>query len=202
MNKDVIIIGASGHGRVIADIVRLQGDRVLGFLDDRTDITQWVGAPILGAVKDYSRYPEAAFIVAIGNGDIRQRIVRAMKNVRWYTAIHPQAILAGDVTIGEGSALMAGSILNPGAAVGAHCIINTGAIVEHDCAVESFAHISVGAKLAGTVRIGKNAWIGIGAIVNNNLSVCDNCTVGAGAVVVKSITEAGTYVGVPARRIR
>lgn len=202
MNKDVIIIGASGHGRVIADIVRLRGDRILGFLDDRTDITQWVGAPILGAVCDYVRYPEAAFIVAIGNGDIRQRIVSAMTDVRWYTAIHPQAILAGDVSIGEGSALMAGSILNPGATVGAHCIINTGAIVEHDCTVESFAHISVGAKLAGTVHIGKNAWIGIGAIVNNNLSVCENCTVGAGAVVVKSITEAGTYVGVPARRIR
>lgn len=202
MNQNVIIIGASGYGRVVADIVRCVGDRVLGFLDDRTDITQWVGAPVLGPVSDYANYLDTPMIVAIGNQDIRQRIVETLKGVRWYTAIHPQAVIAADATVGAGSAVMAGCILNSGAEAGQHCILNTGAIIEHDCRIADYAHVSVGAKVAGTVCIGQKTWVGIGAVISNNLSVCENTVIGAGAVVVRTITESGTYVGVPARRIK
>ena len=202
MNQNVIIIGASGHGRVVADIVRCAGDCVLGFLDDRTDITQWVGAPLLGPVSDYVKYLDTPMIIAIGSQDIRQRIAETLKDVCWYTAIHPQAVIAADASVGIGSAVMAGCIINSGAEVGQHCIINTGAIIEHDCRIADYAHISVGAKVAGTVCIGKKTWLGIGSVISNNLSVCDNSIVGAGAVVVRSITEPGTDVGVPVRRIK
>ena len=202
MEQNVIIIGASGHGRVVADIVRCAGDRVLGFLDDRTDITQWVGAPILGKVSDYVKYTDTPMIVAIGNQDIRQQITEKLEGVRWYTAIHPHSVIAADASVGEGSAVMAGCIVNSGAKIGQHCIINTGAIIEHDCRIAAYAHISVGAKVAGTVCIGKKTWVGIGATVINNLSICENATIGAGAVVVRPITQPGTYVGVPARRIK
>ena len=97
---------------------------------------------------------------------------------------------------------MPNAVINAGAKIGEHCIINTGAIVEHDNILENYVHISVGAKLAGTAHVGIATWIGIGASVSNNLSICENCMIGAGAVVVKDITESGTYIGVPARRMK
>lgn len=92
--------------------------------------------------------------------------------------------------------------MNPGAVIGKGCIINTCASVDHDCRVEDFVHVSVGAHVAGTVRIGERTWVGAGATVSNNVRICDDCMIGAGAVVVKDIMERGTYVGVPAERIK
>lgn len=203
MKETVIIIGASGHGKVIADIAIRSGDRVLGFLDDRQDLTELMGLPVLGPVSDFARYPDAAFIVAIGNGAVRRRIAEQLQGVRWYTAIHPTAVVSAmDVQIGSGTAVMAGTVINPGTRIGNHCIINTGAVVDHDNTIMDYAHISVGAKLAGGVVIGQDTWVGIGAAVSQYLTVCGGCMLGAGAVVVKSIEEPGTYVGVPARKIK
>lgn len=200
--KDVIIIGAGGHAGVIADIVLRRGDRVLGFLDDAPRADAVAGLPVLGSVSDYVNYPAAEFVVGIGNGAVRRKIAGMLDGVKWYTAIHPAAVISPmGVSVGEGTVIMANAVVNPGAQIGGHCIINTAAVVEHDNNIGDFAHISVGAKLAGTVTIGEETWVGIGAVVSNNLSVCGGCMIGAGAVVVKSIGEPGTYVGVPARRI-
>lgn len=202
MEKQVIIIGAGGHGKVIADIVLAAGDRVLGFLDD--GLTKGVlvcDIPVLGGVEDYVRFPEAEFVIAIGNAAVRRRMAESLRGVTWHTAVHPAAVVSKlDAVIGPGTVVMAGAVVNPGARIGSHCIINTGSVVEHDNRIGDFVHISVGAKLAGTVTIGDDAWIGIGAVVSNNLSVCGGAMVGAGAVVVKNITEPGVYVGVPAGR--
>lgn len=200
MNKQVVIIGASGHGKVVADIVRLSGDTVVGFLDDDPGLPPAVcGIPCLGAVSRYRDFPGAEFIIAIGNAAIRQKIAGELENVTWYTAIHPSAVISAlDASIGEGTVIAANAVVNPGATVGAHCIVNTGAIVEHDNVLGDFVHVSVGAKLGGTVRVGARTWIGIGATVKNNLSVCGDCMIGAGAVVVKNIDAPGTYTGVPA----
>lgn len=204
MNDKVIVIGASGHGKVIADIILKSGDVLLGFLDDNVMQNSTInGAPVLGQIEDYSKYPDAKFIVAIGNDKIRENIVHKLEKVQWYTAIHPTAVTAlNDVTIGEGSAVMANAVINPSAHIGKHCIINTAAVVEHDNRIGDFSHISVGTKLGGTVLIGNHAWIGIGAIVKNNVSICDNCLIGAGAVVIDNIEESGTYVGIPARKFK
>lgn len=204
MSKKVIIIGAGGHGKVIADTVQCCGDTVAGFLDDNPDLPEEIcGIPVLGKVEDYSRYPEACFVVGTGKMGSRRRISEMMPGVRWYTAIHPNATVSGlDTQIGEGTVIMAGAVVNACARVGKHCIINTGAIVDHGSRVGDFAHVSVGAKLAGMVDIGEDAWIGIGAVVSNNLSVCANALVGAGAVVVRDIDTPGTYVGIPAGRIK
>lgn len=199
---DVIIIGASGHGKVIADIVLSAGDRLLGFLDDGKAGGTCLGFPVLGKLKDYVNYPYAEFIIAIGNAAVREKIAASMAGVPWHTAIHPAAVVSKfDVTIGEGTVIMANAVVNPGTSVGKHCIVNTAAVVEHDNKIEDFVHISVGAKLAGTVSVGKSTWVGIGAVVSNNLTLCGGCMIGAGAVVVKDILEPGTYVGVPARRL-
>jgi len=204
MNEQVIVIGASGHGKVVADIVRRSGDMLLGFLDDNETLPpKIVGIPMLGKVADYAKYPDVSFVIGIGNSAIREKIVRQLDDVRWYTAIHPSAAISTlDTQIGVGSVIMANAVINSSARIGAHCIINTASVVEHDNRVGDFTHISVGAKLGGTVSVGAHTWVGIGATVSNNASICDHCMIGAGAVVICDIKESGTYVGVPARKIK
>ena len=204
MNERVIVIGASGHGKVVADIVRRSGDTLLGFLDDNEMLPPEIaGIPVLGKVADYAKYPSVSFVIGIGSSAIREKIVRQLDGVRWYTAIHPSAVISAlDTCIGVGCVIMANAVINPSACIGAHCIINTLAVVEHDNRVGDFAHISVGAKLGGTVSVGAHTWVGMGATVSNNVSICDHCMIGAGAVVIHDIKESGAYVGVPARKIK
>lgn len=201
--KNVIIIGTGGHAKVVAEMVVLAGDNLLGFLTTETDKTMFMGKPVLGGNEDFYRYQEdCQFVIAIGNPQVRERISKMMSAAKWYTAIHPKAVISKfDTVIGAGSTIGANAVINPGARVGAHCIVNTGAVVEHDNVIDDFAHISVGAKLAGTASVGKRTWIGIGASVLNEVRICDDCMVGAGAVVVNNIDVAGTYVGVPAKLI-
>lgn len=200
--RSVIIIGAGGHGKVIADIIQRSGDRIIGFLDDNMKAgDSFIGVPILGDTEKYEEYNNAEFVIAVGNAAIREKISEKLSDVRWYTAIHPFAVVSNiDIEIGEGTVVMANAVINSGSRIGKHCIINSGAVVEHDNVIEDFVHVSVGAKLAGTVHIGKSTWVGIGATVSNNIDICSGCTIGAGAVVVNNVNEAGTYVGVPARR--
>lgn len=202
MGQQVIIIGASGHGKVVADTILQSGDQVKGFLDDNPEAgNSFIGFPILGRVDQFVNFPRAKFVVAIGNAKIRENIVKKLTDVSWYTAIHPKAVISPlDTSIGEGTVVMADAVINAGARIGDHCIINTGAVVEHDNRIEDFVHVSVGAKLAGTVHIGKYTWVGIGAAVSNNIGICNDCVVGAGAVIVKDIKEQGTYIGVPAEK--
>lgn len=201
--EDVVIVGVGGHAKVVVDIVLLRGDRVVGFLDKDSSEGDFLGYPKLGVDREYQKFSNCAFIIAIGNARIRERIVRSMPGAAWYTAIHPRAVISNiDTEVGEGTVIMPDAIVNPGARIGKHCIINSGSIVEHDNCIGDYAHISVGAKVAGGVRIGARTWVGIGATVSNGISICDDCMLGAGAVVVRDITEAGTYAGVPARKIK
>lgn len=201
--RDVIIIGAGGHAKVIADIVLSSGDNLLGFLDGFTTESTFLGKPILGKDTDYSSYPDAYFIIAIGDPIAREKFATNMADVKWYTAIHPRAVISSiDTSIDEGTVVMANAVINPSAHIGKHCIINTCAVVEHDNQLSDFVHISVGTKLAGKVTVGKRTWVGVGASVSNGISICENCMIGAGAVVIKNILDSGTYVGVPAKKIK
>ena len=200
MNEKVILIGASGHGKVILDIIRAQGDTVIGFLDDNAT-GFCCGVPILGPVSDAKKYSEAKFIIAIGANHMRKRIAETL-NVNWHTAVHPSAVVSPSAVIGEGTVVMANAVIQAEAVVGDHCILNTGCIVEHENRIDSYTHLSPRAALGGNVSIGEGAHIGIGACVRNNVSICKNCTVGAGAAVVCDLEEIGVYVGVPARRMK
>lgn len=199
MNR-LIIIGAGGHGKVIADSALRNGYTNIGFLDDRA-AGDMIGFPIVGGTQDIERFNDGKtdFIIGIGNNAVRQKIAKE-HSVNWVSVIHPSAQIAVRVTIGKGTAVMANAVINACAEVGEHCIINTGAIIEHDDVIENYAHISPNAALGGTVHIGSLTHIGIGATVKNNTEICSDCIIGAGAVVVKSIYEPGTYVGVPARK--
>lgn len=194
--KKLIIIGASGHGKVIADIAVKNGYEDIVFLDDDENVKECAGFPVIGKTVEAKRM-DGDKIVAIGNPKIRERIQEEVSGV--ITLIHPDAVISRRVEIGEGSVIMAGAVINTDVVIGKGCIINTGASVDHDCRIGDFAHISVGAHVAGTCEIGKKTWIGAGAIVSNNVNICGDCMIGAGAVVIKDINKPGTYVGVPAR---
>ena len=210
MNKNVVIIGAGGHAKVIADIIIKNGDNVYGFLDDNiekgTIIIKEKNIKIIGDLNLRLSlpitHPELKYIVAIGNNNRRKEVTENMINNVFYTAIHPTAIIGMDVNIGEGTAIMAGTCINSNTSIGNHCIINTGAIVEHDNIIEDYVHISPNATLCGFVKIGKYVQVGAGAMIRNCVSVIHNCLIGMGATVIKDISEEGTYVGVPASKIR
>lgn len=200
MNKKMIIIGASGHGKVVADLAIKNGYEILGFLDDGGPTGENFGFPILGEVKkilDHAQ--ECEFVIAIGNNGIRKKIAESYP-VKWAKLIHPTAVIALGAEIGQGTVVMANAVINPDAKIGNHCIINTAAVVEHDNFLEDYVHISPNAALAGTVSVGEKTHIGIGAVVKNNITITSDVVVGAGAVVVKNIQEQGTYCGVPAKR--
>lgn len=204
MSKSVVIIGASGHGKVIADIIVNSNDKVLGFLDDADDVQgkKIIGFPVLGKIADYDNYRDCEFVIAIGNPYIREKISNELP-VKWYTAIHPTAVISSlDVEIGEGTVIMANAVVNPSARIGKHCIINTGAIVEHDNILEDYVHISPNATLAGVVTIGKSTHIGASACTKQVINIASDCVIGAGSVIVKDITDSGTYVGVPVKKIK
>lgn len=191
----LVIIGASGHGKVIADIAVRNGYREIVFLDDNKSVKECAGFPVIGKTEKASEI-DGDKVVAIGNAVIREKIQSSLPTV---TLIHPNAVVGRNVKIGEGTVVMAGAVINSGAQIGKGCIVNTCSSIDHDCQIADFVHISVGAHVAGTCNIGERTWIGAGATVSNNITICGDCMIGAGAVVVKNITKAGTYIGVPAK---
>lgn len=195
--KKLVIVGASGHGKVAADIAIKVGYTDVVFVDDDVSKTDCAGFPIIGRIQD-ARNLEGDKFVAIGNSAIRQKFMEEFTTVK---LIHPNAVISRRVTIEEGTIIMAGAVINSDTYIGRGCIINTCASIDHDCSLGNYSHVAVGAHLCGTVKIGDSTWIGAGATISNNVCVTENCVIGAGAVVVNNIENKGTYVGVPAREI-
>jgi sugar O-acyltransferase (sialic acid O-acetyltransferase NeuD family) len=202
----LLIIGASGHGKVVADIaIKMNQWQQIVFLDDDETINDCMGLEVVGKTIDAAWFTEDHdIVVAIGNNNTREKIQIQLEQVgaSIATLIHPQAIIGENVEIEAGTVIMAGTVINCCSKVGKGCIINTGATIDHDNVIGAFVHISPGAHLAGTVEIGDKSWIGIGAVISNNLNVTSEVCIGAGSVVIGNITEAGTYVGLPAKVIK
>lgn len=205
MKNKLIIIGASGHGKVAADIaIKMNKWQSIAFLDDNESIKASMGLEVIGKTIDAFMYKdEADFFVAIGSNATREKVQENLieQGLNVVKLIHPSAVIGTDVEIGIGTVVMAGVVINSSSRIGKGCIINTSSSLDHDNVIESYVHISPGVSLAGTVKVGKGSWLGIGSVVSNNVNICSGCNVGAGAVVVKAITVPGTYVGVPVRRV-
>ena len=201
MNRRLVIVGAGGHGKVLADIAMRLEYRDICFVDDRAQGI-CLGFPVVGTCDALQTLDDGKtdFVIGIGDNAVRKRISESHR-VSWAKLVHPSAQIAADVRIGVGTVVMAGAIVNVSAAIGEHCILNTGSIVEHDCVVGDYVHLSPRAVLGGIVQVGELTHIGIGAVVRNNIRICPEVTVGAGAVVVKDIRKSGVYVGVPAREM-
>ena len=208
----LVIVGASGHGLVVADIVRRSARfELVGYLDSGKPVGAGPARlPILGpgeaVVELAAQYGVTACIVAVGHNEIRRQCVamllRKMPELRFATAVHPTAVVAEGVEIGEGSVVMAGTVINPGCRIGRHCIVNTGACFDHESTMGDFSSLAPGVVTGGNVLIGEGAAIGLGASIIHGMSVGRETVIGAGAVVVKDIPANVVAMGVPARVMR
>lgn len=204
MKNKLLIVGASGHGKVCAEIAKKmkKWDKI-AFLDDNSELDEVLGLDVIGKSIDVNQYVDQYDIfIGIGNNDIRKKIYKKISEASIPILIHPSAIIGENVSIGKGTVIIAGVVVNTSAEIGECCIINTSSTIGHDVKVLDFTHIAPGVNVAGHTIIGKNCWIGIGTSVIQNINICDDCFIGAGAVVVKNIGISGVYAGIPAKKIR
>ena len=209
MNR-VIVVGAGGHGQVVASILQDMSQagaavEVLGYVDDNEQLQQGTPfeLPVIGTTNNLHTLRFDTLIVAIGNNERRRDVSKALtaKGYQLITAIHPTAFVARSATIGAGSMICAGVIVNPGASIGEHVILNTGCSVDHHNNIGNLVHIAPGAHLGGNVSVGPETLIGIGATILPNVLVGSRCTVGGGAVVIGDVPDGVTVVGVPAKPV-
>lgn len=206
--RSLLIWGASGHAKVIVDIVRLSSQyEVIGFIDDLNAPTERgviCGAPILGTreqLLEIRKQGVEHILIAVGDNQTRKTLAEVSERLTYSaaTAIHPRACVAEGVSIGEGTVVMANAVINSGTRIGRHVIVNTGATVDHDCFVHDFASVAPGVHIGGHVEIEPLVMIGIGASVRDHLRIGREARIGAGAAVVSSIEAGATVTGVPAR---
>jgi sugar O-acyltransferase (sialic acid O-acetyltransferase NeuD family) len=206
----VFVYGASGHGKVVADILVSKGDaEFAGFVDDREELrgTKVLGFPVFGD-NEWLRQEtsKSRVAIALGVGDSRCRQLLADRCSRWQidilTLVHPAATVSRTAEMCRGAVVMAGAVVNPDAKVGTGAIVNTGAVVEHDAEVGDYAHLAPNAAMGGASQLGAFSHLGLGAVVRECIRIGHHTTVGAGAAVVKNLPDHVVAIGVPARIYR
>lgn len=207
----ILVWGAGGHGRVVADLVRQCGLRMIGFVDARAWSPQREGGAgdrVITSQDDLVRRLRAeeplpggagAIVPGVGDNGARLSYMHLMQPVLAAPLVHPRAVVSSTVHIATGTVVLACAVVNADARIGRVAIINSAAVVEHDCVLEDGVHVSPGAILAGGVSIGRGSWIGAGAIILEGRRVGANAVVGAGAVVTRDVADGVVVVGSPAR---
>ncbi len=200
MENKIQLYGASGHAKVIVDILQNNGIHIENIIDDNPKSNNLLGIEVIKTDKfDFNFFDNA--IISIGNNKVRKKISIKF-DINYANAIHPKAQISNFAKIGEGTVVMAGAIINPDTKVGKHCIINTGAIIEHDCFIENFVHISPGTTLAGNISVGEGTHVGIGATIIQGVVIGKWATIGAGAVIIRDVPDYAVVVGNPGRIIK
>ena len=192
------LFGASGHAKVIMDIIEAQGDSVGVLYDDAPHFDSIHGHSVVSASL---AHPIGPLIISIGSNAARYAIANRLK-VEFATAIHPSAIVAPSAMVGNGSVVMQGAIIQADTAIGRHCIINSSASVDHECSIADFVHISPHATLCGNVSVGIGSWVGAGATIIPGITIGRHCIIGAGATVIRNIPDGAIAVGSPAKIIK
>lgn len=208
MSLPVIVLGAGGHAKVLIEALLRSSRVIAGIVDANPQLVggDLLGVPVLGADDVVEGFRPAEVQLVNGLGSVgavnrRQLLFEKFKPMGYTfaTVIHPCAVIASDVTLGEGAQVMAGAVIQPGCRIGIDTIINTRASVDHDCAIGDHVHISPGATLSGAVTVGARCHIGTGATVIQGISIGADCLVAAGAVVVRHVADGTKVRGVPAR---
>ena len=210
--KSLLIIGAGGHGSVVADAARCTGEwSQIEFFDERwPTLLEHAGHRVAGDLHQLrsraaSVWPgDVELVVAIGDNSKRLALTREFVagGAHLATVVHPSAVVSASAEIGAGTVVFARAVVNPGCVIGVACIVNTGALVDHDVRLAEGVHVCPGVALAGNVTIGAGAWIGIGSCVMQGVKIGERATVGAGSVVIRDVAPAITVAGNPARKIR
>jgi sugar O-acyltransferase (sialic acid O-acetyltransferase NeuD family) len=202
--SDLLVLGGGGHAKVLIATARAAGIPIAGVLDDDPARigTAIGGVSVIGDVSETSIAQSGATtaIIAVGDNQSRRRLAQRFDGrLAWATVVHPTAVVAPDVTLGAGSVVCAGVIVQPATSIEAHVILNTACSVDHDCRIGAFAHIAPGSHLAGSVTVDEGALLGIGTCVIPGRRIGAWAVVGAGSVVVHDIPARVTAKGVPAR---
>ncbi len=192
------LYGASGHGKVVAEIADEIGITLKGFIDKNKAIKVCMGVP----VSDILTPENEKIFVSIGNNKIRKEISQTFPKDRFVKLVHPNALISKSVRLKPGTVIMGGATVNADTQIGEHCIINTNASVDHDCIIEDFVHIAPNVALAGNVSVGEGTHIGIGACVIQGIKIGKWCTIGAGTVIIRDVEDGATVVGNPGRVIK
>ncbi len=195
----MVLIGASGHSKVIRDILDLSGFDVVCLYDDRK-LEKFNSIPVNSPISGIPDYTEA--IISIGDNYTRKRISDSYTTLKYQIATHPQSVIDESVSIGEGTVVMASATINNSTVIGKHCIINTSSSIDHDCVIEDYIHLSPGAVLCGGIHVSEGSHIGAGAVVSPNLKIGKWATIGAGAVVINNIPDYAVVVGNPGKIIK
>lgn len=204
----LLIAGAGGHGRVVADAAADTGAwQDIAFLDDRyPEIAQVSDWRVAGTLGDLERIAPGfqAFIAAFGDSVLRLQCLERARSagLKIATIVHPRAAVSSRARLGAGTVVFAAAAVNAGALLGSGCIVNTGATIDHDCELGDGVHICPGVNVAGNVRIGDSSWIGIGSCVIQGICIGQRATIGAGAVIIRDVADGLTMVGNPARELR
>lgn len=196
----MVLFGASGHAKVIIDILEKMGVDIAFLVDANPDVTELAAYKVVHE-DEFKGDDKREVIISIGDNAIRKKLANQL-NAEFGWAIHPSAILGDDLNIGEGTVIMAGAIVNSSTDIGKHCIINTSASVDHDCKLEDYVHISPNATLCGGITVGEGTQVGAGATIIPNLTIGKWATIGAGAVVIKNVPDGAKVVGNPAQIIK
>lgn len=206
MLEKIILIGDSGHAKVIEDCILSQGSSVIAKLDDRYKERFHENHLIKGpfAIVEDLLTDGVKVVISIGSNVIRKRIVERLNiaNEKYAIIVHRRAIVCNSANVGHGTVIMPGVIVNADASIGCHTIINSNSVVEHDCVVEDFTHISPGAILTGNVKVGRGSHVGAGSTIIPGIEIGSWTTVGAGSSVISNIESNVTAVGVPAKVIK
>ena len=204
--KKVFVFGASGHAKVVIDILeRTAGVKVMFAVDDDAGAAgkTLCGYPVIGGRDALlaQRKQAGAGIVTIGDNKARSEVAAWLvaQGFKLASAVHPAAMLARDVSIGDGTVVMAGCVVNSDTAIGANVIINTGATVDHDCIIGDGVHIAPGCHLCGDVQVGAGAFLGTGSNVIPGVRIGANAVLGAGSTVIRDVAADARVAGSPAR---
>lgn len=198
------LYGASGHAKVILDIISsLKDVEVAHIFDDDESIKSLMGHKVVNPSDHLDVLNKYPLVISIGHNGVREHLAKRLASGSFSEAlVHTSVQISEETDILEGSVVMPNSVINASSRIGKHCIINSAAVVEHDCKLGNFVHISPKACICGNVSIGKGTHVGAGAIVLPNLKIGANSLIGAGAVVINDVPDNVTVVGNPAKPIR
>ncbi len=201
LHEGLALLGGGGHALVVADAAAALRVRLAGFYDDDPQAPASRDFAHLGTLADAVARAPSAWIIAIGNLEVRAGVIETMRTHEQGAAavIHPAAVVAPSAVIGRGVFIGPGAIVNARAEIGEHAIVNSGAVIEHECVVGINAHIGPGAAIGGGVHVGANTLVGIGSTVLPGLRIGSASLVGAGAAVIENVSDSQRVAGVPAR---
>jgi acetyltransferase EpsM len=200
-NRKLYVFGASGHGKVVAELLSNTNCKIEALIDDSPKSANLNSIPIINSLEIVKPASDVAMIIAIGNNLIRRKISVRFSDYEFFTSIHKTAFVSPSATVGLGTVVMVHAIINADAKIGKHVIINTAALIEHECSIADFVHISPKVILSGNVSIGLGSHLGSGVIVIPGIKIGKWCTIGAGTVVINDIPDGATVVGNPGRII-